>query len=368
MLSPLEQELLSKGFNQSQVEFPSAATVVSLFEQQVLKTPANLAVVFEQEKLSFSQLNERANQLASQLIKDDSVVGRFIPICMERSADMLVAMLAIMKTGAAYVPIDIDFPAERISFMLNDLNAQFIVSSRRSSQRLKELFSSTINIIETDGNWKDVSDLASLNPAVRPAPNDHAYLIYTSGSTGQPKGVMITHRNLVDYVFGLNARTGIDKCHSYALVSTIATDLGNTVIFSSLLFGGALHIFSKETTGNAAALHRYFRLNSIDCLKIVPSHWQALNLDEKPLLPLKLVIFGGEALPAEVVEHIKLTGSACTIVNHYGPTETTIGKLLHVVDKEKVYNDTVPIGQPFSNTNVYVLDKAGQLVPDRSGW
>ncbi|MEJ7675707.1 MAG: AMP-binding protein [Chitinophagaceae bacterium] len=190
-----------------------------------------------------------------------------------------------------------------------------------------------------------------------------AYVIYTSGSTGRPKGVMIEHRNLVDYVFGLKQKVQIDQCKSFALVSTMATDLGNTVIYSSLVFGGALHLFSKETISNIENIHSYFRRHNIDCLKIVPSHWKALSNHEQLLLPAKLLVFGGEALQKEVAEQIIFSGSSCRVVNHYGPTETTIGKLLHVVDGGRSYNATIPIGKPFSNTAVYVLSKDLSLCP-----
>jgi aryl carrier-like protein len=147
------------------------------------------------------------------------------------------------------------------------------------------------------------------------------------------------------------------------LVSTLATDLGNTVVFSSLLLGGALHVFAKESVSNAVYLHDYFSKHPIDCLKIVASHWRALSIDEKLLLPVKLLIFGGEALPSRLIETIRLSGTHCQVVNHYGPTETTIGKLLHLVDWNRQYNATIPIGKPFSNTRVYVLSKELQLCP-----
>ena len=154
---------------------------------------------------------------------------------------------------------------------------------------------------------------------------------------------MIEHRSLVDYVFGLNQKVQVDECQSYALVSTIATDLGNTVIFSSLVLGGNIHLFSKEAVSNIEYLHDYFNKHRIDCLKkIVPSHWKALSNDDELLLPEKLLIFGGEALQAEVVDSIKNTGSSCRVINHYGPTETTIGKLLHEVDQTKDYGQTDP--------------------------
>ena len=187
-----------------------------------------------------------------------------------------------------------------------------------------------------------------------------AYVIYTSGSTGTPKGVMIEHHSVMDYLYGLNQKTRIEESQSYALVSSIATDLGNTVIFSSLCFGGALHCFSKASSRDLDYLNDYFQANQIDCLKIVPSHWKALSPEDRLLLPAKHLIFGGEALPRETAQRILDKKPDCKIYNHYGPTETTIGKLIYEV-KTPQEQSTVPIGKPFGNTKVYVLSKTKRL-------
>ncbi len=363
MLTLSEQQLI-QGWNEAAVSYPPDATVVSLFQQQVVNTPNQTAVVFEGEQLTFEQLNERSNQLAHYLRQRGVQKDSLIPLFIERSVHLVTAMMGILKAGAAYVPIDTDFPADRIRYMLEDTAAALIVSSIGGSVQLQLIAPAGIEIIELDATNAALNRQPLTNPvAPPPAPDDLAYIIYTSGSTGRPKGVMIEHRNLVDYVFGLDQQTQVNKCTSYAFVSTIATDLGNTVIFSSLLFGGALHLFSKETVSNAAALQRYFTKHAIDCLKIVPSHWKALSGENELLLPAKLLVFGGEALPAGHIAAIRISGSTCTIVNHYGPTETTIGKLLHVVDKGKEYQGTIPVGRPFSNTQVYVLSKEMQLCP-----
>ncbi|MFN2440794.1 MAG: amino acid adenylation domain-containing protein, partial [Chitinophagaceae bacterium] len=305
-----------------------------------------------------------------------------VPICVERSLAMIVGILGILKAGGAYVPIDTDLPEERIRYMLEDTSATIVVTSKESRSKIQA--TAGVELIELDAinyHLPSINDqlfpqgginrqpstvngqLSSTNyhqPTTRP--HHLAYVIYTSGSTGKPKGVMIEHKSLVDYVFGLKQKIQIDKCCSFALVSNIATDLGNTVLYSSLIFGGALHLFSKEAINDSDILHRYFREHAIDCVKIVPSHWKALSIHEK-LLPVKLLIFGGEALQAEVAENIKLSGANCRIINHYGPTETTIGKLLHVVEPDVKYNATIPIGKPFSNTKVYILSKELELCP-----
>ena len=351
MLTDHEQQELLIGFNSCIVDYPGDKTIIELFEQNVKSNPSKTALVFRDKKLSFIELNEQANRLAHYLLKKGIKPGGLVPLFYPRSAEMIIGMLGILKAGAAYVPIDPDFPADRIMYMLDDCNASVIVSS----EELENILSGDFDVI--DPASEILETLPTHNPARKPAAADLAYVIYTSGSTGKPKGVMIEHRSLVDYVFGLNQSTGVSSCESYALVSTIATDLGNTVIFSFLAFGGALHVFSKDEVSNAAYLKNYFRSNSIDCLKIVPSHWKALSGDEELLLPFKLLIFGGEALHSNVVESIAAEAPALKVINHYGPTETTIGKLLHVISNGAAYGKLVPVGKPFSNATVYILSK-----------
>lgn len=330
---------------------------IDLFEVQVQQTPDKIAVVFEQHQLTFKELNAQANMLAHFLkangVKDETLV----PLCIERGNFMIIGMLGIMKAGGAYVPIDTDFPAERIKYMLTDTAATIVVSSRESAAKLVGIPGLMLVEIET------IKDQPVGNLPTKVSAAQLAYVIYTSGSTGTPKGVMVEHRNLVDYITGLADKTQINECTSFALVSTIATDLGNTVIYPSLAFGGALHIFSKEYVSNIELLHQYFKKHAIECLKIVPSHWRALSNDGELLLPLKLLVFGGEALPEKLIEEIRSSGTHCRIVNHYGPTETTIGKLLYIVEPDQKYEYTVPIGKPFSNTKVLVLTNNLKLCP-----
>ncbi len=358
MLTQPEHHQLLEEFNTAQVDYPKDKSVVAIFEEQVLQTPGSTALVFEGETMTYEQLNNRANQLAHYLISRGVTSETLVPLYVERGLEMMVGMLGIMKAGGAYVPIDTDFPPERIGYMLEDTGAKIIVSSSNSSGKLE--IEAGVAIIETDNIG---SDLSKENLSIKPLASQLAYVIYTSGSTGKPKGVMIEHRSLLDYYYGLNKYTPIAQSKSFALVSTIATDLGNTVIYAALLSGGALHLFTKETVSNIEALHNYFADHKIDCLKIVPSHWKALSQDDGLLLPKKLLVFGGEALPSDTAEEIRSSGSGCLVVNHYGPTETTIGKLLHVVSAANTYEKTIPIGKPFSNTKVYVLSQELQPCP-----
>lgn len=359
MLSSTEEHEWLHHFNSSQVTYPTHKSITELFEEQEEKTPDATALVYEQCSLTYHQLNLLANKLAHYLqnkgVQADIPVGLY----MHRSELTLIAMLGILKSGACYLPIDNDIPEERISYMLRDAGVKIMLSS--SGTRLPDL-PVGVEIVLVDDYI--IGTQPADNLVRKPMAHHLAYVIYTSGSTGRPKGVMIEHRSLADYYYGLVKSIHIEECRSFALSSSPATDLGNTVIYASLLSGATLHVLSKESLGKAAQLRTYFHRHSIDCLKIVPSHWQALCGEEETLLlPKKLLVFGGETLKAELVEQISLLKSPCRIVNHYGPTETTIGKLLHEVAPAIHYDHAIPIGRPFSNTRVYVLSPSMQPCP-----
>lgn len=357
LFAPGEEHQLLHQFSSSQVDYPAHKSIVTLFEEQVVKTPGATALVFEHQSLTYTELNKRANQLAHHIQSRGVQPGSLVPVFMERSAGMVIAALAVLKAGCAYVPIDRDLPVERIAYILRDSGAGLVITSRASHSSLR--LEAAIEVVEADA----VDGLPGDDLAVKPPARQLAYVIYTSGSTGMPKGVMVEHRSLVDYHYGLQQSIRIHECNSFALLSTMATDLGNTVIYASLLSGGALHVFSKQSASDGAYLQRYFREHGMDCIKIVPSHWKALCSENELLLPAKLLVFGGEVLQAQVAEKIFLSGSPCRVVNHYGPTETTVGKLLHEVMTPADYPTTIPVGKPFSNTKVYVLTSDGQLCP-----
>jgi amino acid adenylation domain-containing protein len=360
MLNDTEVAELTNGINVSSSNYLTGKSILDYFQSEAMRSLDFAAVEFEGEKLSYAALEERSNQLANYLIGRGIQTNSLVPLYIERGLEMIIGILGILKSGGAYVPIDTGLPEERLHFMLEDTKATLVVSSSANSPRL---MGSGLHIIELDQPDSSLKNQLTSLPSVKILPNHLAYVIYTSGSTGVPKGVLVEHGQLLDYTFGLNSRININSCSSYALVSTIATDLGNTVLYSWLVSGGTLHVFSKDTVSDANALHDYFRRHQIDCLKIVPSHWQALMLDGEPLLSRRLLIFGGETLTGSQIETIRESGTRCRIINHYGPTETTIGKLLHEVDLEKQYGEKVPIGKPFSNTQVYVLSADNALCP-----
>ncbi|MEJ2900862.1 amino acid adenylation domain-containing protein [Pedobacter panaciterrae] len=331
-------------------------TILDLFNQRVLDSPDSNAVVYEGKKLTYNQLNEKSNQLANHLISKGVKTETLVAICIKPSIETIIGIIGILKAGAAYIPIDPEFPEQRISYMISESTASMLICDTETIKRIKE--AGNRELICLDDSESQIWHTSKSNPTIKIFPENLIYVIYTSGSTGNPKGVMIEHGSIMDYFEGLNSKLNTLKdCKSFALGSTIATDLGNTILFNSLISGGELHLFAKDRFNNPEYIHQYFNNYNIDCLKIVPSHWRFLRHQGNLLLPSKLLMFGGESLPGEYIKEIRRTNSECVVVNHYGPTETTIGKLIHVVDKNADYPASAPIGKPFGNTILHVLNK-----------
>ncbi len=358
MLTPAETGQLVSGFNPAGVPYPRHKTMADLFDGQALKTPGNRALVFGEGQCTYRQLQENANRVAHHLRNAGLRENAFVAICLDDPFQAVVAMLGVWKAGGAYVPIDPDFPEDRIDYILKDAEALFVITNARCNALLPAGGAARVLI---DAGWAAIERQPADDPAITVPARQTAYVIYTSGSTGRPKGVMVTHQNLADYFHGLFPATGIAAYGSFALLSTLAADLGYTTLFGSLLSGGTLHLFAKETLADADRLHAYFKRHAIDCFKIVPSHWKALHRDA-PLLPGKAIIFGGEELTPDILATIRATNPELNVINHYGPTETTIGKLLHRVEAGKAY-EKVPVGAPFSNARVYVLNAHRKLCP-----
>lgn len=338
-------------------EYPRDNTLLDLFASGVNRHPDGIAVQFGGRNLTYKALDDKSTQLANHL-NNNTPHSALIPIFIQPSPEMVIGILGILKSGKAYVPVDPEFPQQRVSHILSECASPIIISDQESAIRLHNVKTEHQEICLLDDPADRCWTTNGLkNTDILPTPEDNAYVIYTSGSTGVPKGVVITHRSLVDYFFGLKQHLPVwNSCQSYALGSSIATDLGNTVLFGALVSGAQLHVFRKEQFNDAVYIKDYFEKHQIDCLKIVPSHWKYLSEASSGLFPKKLLMFGGELLPGHFVKTIADNAPDCTVVNHYGPTETTIGKLLHIVDKNRNYGVSVPIGKPFSNTTALVLN------------
>lgn len=357
------QELLIE-FNQTQIDFPLDRCIHQLFEEQAQKTPDNVAVVFEEQQLTYAELNQKANQLAQYLqqrgVKPDVVVG----LCVERSLDAIVGLLGILKAGGAYLPLDPALPMEGIVFRLQDAQASVLLTQQRLVATVQI---PATPIIYLDGDWNEIAQHSDANPTSDVTSENLVYVMFTSGSTGKPKGVAVEHQQLLNYYYAIQDSLNLPANANFATVSTLAADLGNTVVFTSLCTGGCLHIVSAERAANSAALAQYCQKHPIDCLKIVPSHLAALlaSSSAQSILPRQLLIVGGEAASWHLIEQIQEQAPNCRILNHYGPTETTIGVLTYPVKSRQASDGaaTVPLGRPLANTQVYILDEQLQPVP-----
>jgi amino acid adenylation domain-containing protein/FkbM family methyltransferase len=361
-LSPSEFQSLVFDFNHTAVDYPAGKTLVDLFEQQAQQRPQQAALVYEQQRLTYSELDRRANVLASHLVGlgvgSEMLVGLFF----ERSAETIVGLLGILKAGGAYLPIDVVFPAERIAFMLSDAGVRILVTQSGLLERLPRGTASPVCLDQL--NWSASEGHATVKASARP--ENLVYVIYTSGSTGRPKGVGIEHGNIVNYALGVAERFQFTAGMNYATVSTIAADLGNTVIFPALLTGGCLHVISQARAESQALLSEYFQREKIDVLKIVPSHLAALQTGSNPelVMPRKCLILGGEASQLDWIDRLRKLAPSCEIYNHYGPTETTVGVLTYRVGAQlpETPTGTLPLGKPLPNSRAYVLDENQQPV------
>lgn len=337
--------------------------LVALFEEQVARTPEHPAVAFEDVRLSYNELNARANQLAHHLrmlgVGPDVLVG----LCVERSVEMIVGILGILKAGGAYVPLDPDLPADRLAFIMEDIEAPVLVIQRHLEATFPNHRAHTVYL---DEDAEAFAQGSTKNPAKSAEPDHLVYVLFTSGSTGKPKGVLVEHRPFLAYLRCMMERLDLAPVTSYAVVSSFAADVGHTAIFASLITGAYLHILSKERSSNPDALAAYFQRYPVDFLKLVPSHMEALLTSAHPerVLPRKRLIFGGEACSWTLIDQVQSLAPDCVIHAHFGLTETTVGVITYQVSEDPAtrFSAKVPIGRPIPNAQVYLLDPQGQFV------
>ncbi|MEH1767283.1 MAG: amino acid adenylation domain-containing protein [Nostoc sp.] len=357
LLTEAEKALLVK-WNDTQAEYPKDQCIHQLFEAQVERTPDAVAVVFEDEQLTYCELNARANQLAHYLrslgVKPEVLVG----ICVERSLDMIVGLLGILKAGGAYVPLDPTYPQERLSFVLEDAQVSLVISHLSLVNSLGQM---TVICLDTD--WETIVKCSRNQPRNRATPENLAYIIYTSGSTGKPKGVPVNHRNLVH---STSARIAYysEPVRSFLLIPSFAFDSSVAVIFWTLCQGSTLILLKEASQKDIWQLANAITQYQISHWLSVPSLYTALlaHIPPAELISLRTVIVAGESCSSALVKrHYQLLSQA-SLFNEYGPTETTIWSSVYNCQNYESSN-TIPIGRPISNTQIYLLDTHLQLIP-----
>lgn len=360
LLTSAEKQQLLIEWNSSAASTPQFQTVYQWFEQQVCRTPDAIALVFNSSTLTYSQLNCQANQLAHYLsghaIGPDSLVG----LCVERSLDMVIGILGILKAGAAYVPLDPGYPNERLAFMLEDSQVSLVLTQQALAAELPETDTAMVCL---DTVRSDIANKKESNLGFASTAHNLAYVIYTSGSTGNPKGVLVSHQNLVhsttarlDYYPGPVGR--------YLLLSSFAFDSSVAGIFWTLCTGGTLVIPAQTVQKNPQRLIELIQQESISHLLCLPSLYALCLESFTPHVSdaLRVVIVAGEACPPKLIElHHKYLPDT-TLYNEYGPTEATVWATVHRC-KPQPTDIPVPIGRPICNTQIYLLDQDYQPVP-----
>ena len=363
VLPPDELQQVLVDWNATTRPFPPAC-IHTRFETQADRMPDAVALVFEDQRLTYGALNRRATQLAHELRRRGAGPNIPVGICIDRSLDMIVGLLGILKAGGAYLPLDPAFPPERLVFMLHDAGAPLLLTHRSLAAAIP---CTGVDIIYLDEAWSTITREPAATPIRSPSPDQLVYVMYTSGSTGRPKGVAVEHRQLDNYVNAILDCLALPPTTSFATVSTIAADLGNTGIYAALCGGGCLHIIAHDRLADPVLLADYFRRQPIDCLKIVPSHLSVLLAAPHParILPRLRLILGGEASSWELVAQVQALAPDCRVLNHYGPTETTVGVLTYAVepDRAQPLTSMLPLGRPLANITIYLLDPNGQPTP-----
>ena len=350
LLTEAERHQMLVEWNDTAVDYPRDKCIHKLFEEQAEKVPDAVAVVFKDRKITYRELNERANQLArglrSEGVRSDVVVG----IMINRSIDMISGLLGVLKAGGAYLPIDPENPDSRIEYMLKDSDARVLLTQESLMNRLA--YDGHRIALDRDSFIKeDASDLD-----VTGSSRDLAYVIYTSGSTGTPKGVMVEHRSVVNLSTWFDGKYELAKNRNIIQNTTFSFDVAMEEIISTLINGACLFIPEKEETLDKHKFRAFIKKNRINIAQFVPVTLREFLADAEKIDCLNIVITAGEALDEHLKEQILQKGY--TLYNNYGPSETTVDVL-----STKCGNERVTIGKPISNTKCYILDKRFNPVP-----
>ncbi|OYV74555.1 MAG: hypothetical protein B7Z74_02035 [Deltaproteobacteria bacterium 21-66-5] len=362
ILTDAERQQLLVGFNATRIDRPQDQCLHQLFEEQVARTPESVAVAFAGQRLTYAQLNAQANQLAHRLqalgVRPDVRVA----ICMEPCAEMLVAVLGVLKAGGAYLPLDPAYPQERLAFMLRDAAPPVILTRRRWLENLPDHGS---RVLCLDPGLEAIAQESETNPVSAATARSLAYVIYTSGSTGQPKGVMCAHAGLVNYLRWVNEGPLGDPELSMPLTTKLTFDMCLKQLLPPLLRGGEVWILPEEVVAEPVLLLSALAERANVALNCVPSLWigvlEAIRSgDAPPPGPgLARVIFGGEALSKELVARSLSVLPHLEIWNIYGPTEATANASAARITAA----DEVTIGRPIANARIYILNPLLHPVP-----
>lgn len=356
--SEKQRENIIQTFSNKEAFLESPISIVSAFEKVVSDNSNSSALTFDRKTISYSELNEKANQLARSVLNSGTKKGGVVGIMMNRSSEMVVSMIAILKAGCTYLPIDPDYPLDRIHHVVENSELKLILSDTVSKELIDQL-TIEIDVINLDTAEINTEEWSNLNLDI--SPDDLAYMIYTSGSTGKPKGVMITHENVINFNNGVSQRIGLTSDQTVLSLTTMSFDIFVLESLVPLMNGCEVVIGSSDDQKDTIALAQLFTDATVDTVQMTPSHVKLLLSSEKSaemLQNVQTLLVGGEAFPLTTLQDLQKVYNG-KIFNMYGPTETTVWSTI----KELTNEESITIGTPISNTSIYIVDQDMNLQP-----
>ena len=337
------------------VDYPRDRCVHALIEAQAARIPDATALVFRQHSLSYAQLNARANQLAHYMRDLGVKPGMLVGICVDRSVEMVVGVLGILKAGGTYVPLDPAFPPDRLDFMATDAGLSLIVTKDRLREVMPE---AQCELVKLDTQWETISQQSVENLQPIATPEDIAYVVYTSGSTGKPKGVEIPHRALTNFLWSMRTQPGCTENDILLAVTTLSFDIAGLELYLPLITGGRIELASQQVAADGWLLQKQIEASGVTLMQATPATWRMLIETGWKGTPGITALCGGEGLPRELAN--QLLERTAALWNMYGPTETTIWSSVQRMSRE---DPEITIGLPIANTEFYILDKNLQPMP-----
>jgi amino acid adenylation domain-containing protein len=367
LLSDRERQQLIDDWNSTQTDYDLSRCLPELIEAQVERTPDAIAVIFENQQLTYQELNNRANQLAHYLqtlgVKPEVLVG----ICVERSLEMVVGLLGILKAGGAYVPIDPGYPQERLAYMLEDSQVPVLLTQEKykDAGKMPALQEHQARVVCLDTDWGEISQQSKENPVSGVSAENLAYVIYTSGSTGKPKGVQICHQSLTNFLYSMRLSLELTNRDILLAVTTISFDIAALELYLPLIVGAQVVLVRREVTSDGSQLLERLVNSGATVMQATPATWNLLLAAGWQGSPQLKILCGGEALPRKLANQLLEKGAA--VWNLYGPTETTIWSAAYKVESNQLIarSKEAPesIGRAIANTQIYILDHHLQPVP-----
>ena len=355
-LTGSERHTILEEWNATQVTFPALETIPSMFEAQVDRTPSAIAASAENGCITFAELDSRANALARYLRGFDVGPETLVGLCLPRSFDMLIGLLAIQKAGGAYLPLDPRFPPDRLTYMLQDSRASILLTNSSLAQVFPN--QPDLRVICLDRDAAMITRQSSERLELQTQPENLAYVLYTSGSTGHPKGVQVLQRNLVNFLLAMMEQPGLSEQDILLSVTTLSFDIAGLEIYLPLITGARLVLVSADTAADGPCLRTALENSQANVMQATPTVWRALISAGWQGSSTFKALCGGEALPIDLAAG--LLQRCGSLWNMYGPTETTIWSTLALVSSTQ---EPINIGRPIANTQVYILDPLGQPSP-----